>query len=160
MNKKRNLLYLLFTLFSALQYFIRVKDIMYFKDGIWYISSKINGEEIFNFRNSLSTAYFLDKEVTVILILTYVIGAYNILKYNRYKVLLLIAYYCLFFIGQGYLWFRIKPFNNRIFEPYNYWLYGISIVGFLAVTYLYFVVDKKVFKQNVAWVKEQLKMTS
>lgn len=146
-NIKHNILYVVFSMVSIVSLLgieMAIPSEHYIEDGVQSAFVRIYH---FLSHNAVRFAYINETSATALMLVMYILATYHILLKNTWKTFFLATYYCIFGIGQIFLWFTIKPFG-KVFEPYNYWLFIISTLGFIGVCYLYFIRDKNPFKQE------------
>lgn len=141
-NIKHNILYVVFSMVSIVSLLgieMAIPADCYIDNGVQSVSV-----QVYNFLlyNAVRFAYINETSATALMLVMYILATYHILFK---KTFFLGTYYCIFGIGQLFLWFTVKPIG-KAFEPYNYGLFLLSMLGFAVVYYLYFIRDKNPFK--------------
>lgn len=146
-NMKHNSLYVVFSLVSIVSLLgieMTIPSELYIENGVQSAFVRIY---YFLSHNAVRFAYINETSATAVMLVMYILATYQMLFKNQWKTFFLATYYCIFGIGQIFLWLTIKPFG-KAFEPYNYGLFLLSMLGFAGVYYLYFIRDKNPFKRE------------
>lgn len=109
------------------------------------IATRINN---FISGNTVMYVYIQNSMLSTFFIALTIVSMYYLIRENRLRTIFLISYGFLFVLGQSFLFSIIRPWHKQ-FEIYNYLLFGISVIGCLAIFYRYGVIEKNLFNKRI-----------